>query len=120
MLGILLLGANIAAQTADWYQMIPLFDKGMHIAGGAFVALACTGIYRQWKPLRAPLNTLQILGIVLLIGLAWEGYEYVVQALTGAQLATIPDSGLDLIADMAGGVIGAIFVRQQKKRYNTL
>ncbi len=117
LLGTVLFAINAASYAFGWYESVPNFDKGMHIVGGIFIA--CAGAW-CWERLRPSVRVgfVQLMMTVFVIGILWEGYEYVIEALIGAELATLPDSALDLVADMVGGAIGACFVLKGKKRYN--
>ncbi len=117
LLGTMLFAVNAASYVFGWYESISHFDKGMHVVGGIFIACAAAWFLERFRS-NITVGFIHILFAVFTIGVVWEVYEYVIQALTGAQLATIPDSAIDLVADMVGGTIGAYFVLKGKKRYN--
>ena len=92
----------------------------MHTIGGVFVAfVGATYLFRQTQALTWGEYFITLALLVFIIGLAWEYYEYVVQYyVKGVQLASVADSVSDLICDMIGGSVGALFVIWTKKRYN--
>ena len=119
-LGIIIMLVNALANAFYWYVSIPWFDMLMHTIGGVFVAVLGAALlvrHIRLLPKRELFITLAL--FVFVIGLVWEYYEYVVQFfIKGVQLAAISDSISDIICDMAGGMIGSIFVIWIKKRYN--
>jgi VanZ family protein len=92
----------------------------MHTLGGIFIALLGAMVcWRHIKHLGWHDTAVALLLFVLIIGLAWEYFEYIVQFFVkGVHLADIPDSITDLMCDMLGGIIGTAFVLRAKKRYN--
>ncbi len=118
--GITLLAINTLASALYWYDAIWWFDMGMHALGGVFVALLGGSlVVRQLRVLTGRESLIVILLLVFIIGLGWEYYEYIVQYyVKGVQLAHVSDSISDLICDMIGGSVGALFVILLKKRYN--
>ncbi len=120
LVGIGIFLINTLAHVFYWYVSIWWFDMLMHTIGGVFVAFVCSMItFKQIESLPFRELFIVIALMVFIVGLAWEYYEYVVQYyVRGVQLASIPDSVSDLICDMIGGSLGALFVIWTKKRYN--
>jgi len=121
VVGLSVLVINGLANRFYWYTTIFGFDKFVHTLGGMFVVLVGGAIFlgqtKQLKP-RELFVTLAL--FVFAVGLAWEYYEYLLQAyFKTVHLADIPDSIGDLVFDMIGASIGAYFVILTKKRYNT-
>lgn len=100
----------------DWYTIFPSFDKYTHFLGGVFVLC---GLLLYITKRNRPYSRLGLIIAVIIVGLLWEGYEYLVQHYTGASLATLPDSLSDLLFDTLGAIAAAFFVPSTKKRYNT-
>jgi uncharacterized membrane protein YoaK (UPF0700 family) len=111
---------NVMAYAFYWYASVWWYDMAMHTAGGLFLALLAGAVFERhilshdkWR------SIVLILLTVFIIGLSWEYFEYVVQFfIKSVSLAAVTDSVSDLICDMVGGIIGAIFVLHEKKRYN--
>ncbi len=120
LLGISILVINTLAHVLYWYASIWWFDMLMHTIGGVFVAfVGATYLFRRTQALTWGEYFITLALLVFIIGLAWEYYEYVVQYyVKGVQLASVADSVSDLICDMIGGSVGALFVIWTKKRYN--
>ena len=118
--GISLFVVNALAVVFYWYVSIGWFDMLMHTIGGLFVAfLGSAFLFKHIRKLGSRELFVTIGLFVFIIGLAWEYYEYIVQFyIKSVQLADVADSISDLICDMVGGTIGAIFVILIKKRYN--
>ncbi len=108
---------NALANMFYWYASIWWFDIMMHTFGGVAVALAASALFvRRYAHQKMIVPVL--LG-VFIVGLAWEYYEYALQhIIRGAELANIPDSISDIIADMVGGGIGVYLAIRTQRRYN--
>lgn len=122
LLVIFIFFTNIFANLFYWYSSIWWFDMFMHTLGGVFLALVVGAIFSKKF---FQIKNLKIFWIiffsVFIIGLLWEGYEYVVQYfIKNVHLADFYDSISDLICDLVGGVVGTFFVIRAKRRYNTL
>ena len=112
---------NAIAHFLYWYSAMRWFDIPMHILGGMFLALLAGALFFNSL---ISLSRLQIivttLLFVLVVGLGWEAFEYVVQAFIkdSSQVVNIPDSIKDILMDIVGGVIASLFVLRSIKRYN--
>lgn len=113
-------GVNALANSFYWYSAIWWFDIPMHILGGVFLALICGAIFFSKLSHLSTFKTIvTTLLFVLILGIGWEFFEYLVQAIIkGPQLANVGDSIKDVLMDIIGGNIGYIFVLRQIKRYN--
>lgn len=111
---------NTAANHFYWYSAMWWFDIPMHIIGGMFLGLFAGALF--FKKIRGLSNKevlVIILLFVLIVGLSWELFEYVVQAfIKGATLASVPDSIKDMVMDLLGGLFTSFFVLRAIKRYN--
>lgn len=111
---------NTSANYFYWYSAMWWFDIPMHIMGGMFLGLFGGALF--FKKLRDLSNKealVTILLFVLIIGLGWEVFEYIVQTIIkGQQLANIPDSIKDMVMDLLGGLLTSFFVLRSIKRYN--
>lgn len=118
---LLVFALHLLATVFYWYNSVSDFDKIMHTLGGVFIALLGAMLFWRYVSHLGRRDTVvALLLFVLIMGLAWEYYEYVIQFFVKhVHLADIDDSITDLIADMCGGVLGASFVLWSKKRYNT-
>ncbi len=111
---------NTSASYFYWYSAMWWFDIPMHIMGGMFLGLLAGALF--FKKIRTLSNKealVVILLFVLIVGLGWEVFEYVVQTIIkGQQLASIPDSVKDMVMDLLGGLLTSLFVLRSIKRYN--
>ena len=97
------------------------FDIPMHVLGGMFLAL-CAGalFFNKLRRLSRSETVVTALLFVLVIGIGWELFEYVVQIFIkgSPELANIPDSIKDILMDIIGGGVASVFVLRSIKRYN--
>jgi hypothetical protein len=90
-----------------WYNSIWYFDMIMHFLGGVWVGFFFIYIYSP-----SHLNNKSVFKIassVLLIGLSWEVFEFVVNNVIGRVPFNSFDSISDIFWDMVGG-LSAIFL----------
>lgn len=118
--GITLMIINAMAVLFYWYVSLWWFDMLMHTIGGMLVTfVGAAFLWKRLKNLPSLELFITLALFVFIIGLAWEYYEYIVQFyIKSVHLADVADSISDLICDMVGGSIAALFVIQLKKRYN--
>jgi VanZ family protein len=123
ILGIVLFLLDMLGHANGWYLQHWHFDKGMHTIGGIFVAfLFALYLVRRGQFVFSSRLMVNIVLFVFCIGILWEAYEYIVQAITGTFLATPIDSLGDIIFDLVGGIIATrliFFVSKSQKRYNS-
>lgn len=113
---------NKVANMFYWYSGIDQFDMFMHTLGGIFLAIwgaaLLFALLKDQKPL---LWIIVLTAFVLILGFIWEVFEFSLQGIMQLEtIANIPDSLSDMVFDMFGGLIGAIFVVSRVKRYNIL
>lgn len=121
MLILALFGLHLAASAFYWYVSIPWYDMMMHTLGGVFLAVFTAAFfYKHSRELNRYETVVTLLLAVLVVGGMWEYFEYAVQYILKGSiiLAKFPDSVSDIVCDMVGGILGTLFVLQQKKRYN--
>lgn len=111
---------NTAANHLYWYSAMWWFDIPMHIMGGMFLSLLSGALFfKKIRSLSQREVLVTILLFVLIVGLGWELFEYIVQAfIKDAPLASIPDSIKDMVMDLLGGLLTSLFVLRAIKRYN--
>jgi hypothetical protein len=111
---------NTLANAFYWYSAMWWFDIPMHIMGGMFLALSAGALFfKKLLPLSLKERLVVVLLFVLVMGIGWEIFEYLVQALIkGIQLANIPDSIKDIFMDLFGGTLASFFVLRRLKMYN--
>ena len=92
----------------------------MHALGGIFLAVVLGALFQKYFSDKSfPRTFIILLTLVLIMGILWEGYEYLVQYfIKNVHLADILDSLSDLVCDVVGGILGTIFVVISKKSYN--
>lgn len=77
-------------------------DKVLHIAGGIFLASVL-----EWRVRR--LSFWDVLGIVLVLSLAWKAFEFYVDPTTHHYILThLTAWTLDLIGDCAATILGSL------------
>lgn len=121
---ILILAFHFFANLFNWYNAIWWLDVVMHLVGGGWVALTSTYILFNGEKSRLLNHTQRIIlivGLVALVGVFWEFYEYLsdvyllkVHPLTLApNPSLLPDTLKDLFNDLVGGAIVA-FISARK------
>ncbi len=94
------------------YSIIWWYDMPMHFFGGIFVGLLVIVFFlrsRNFITANIAKSTFMVVGTVVLIGVAWELYEYVFN------VSSAVDSLSDLFFDMAGAIQAVLIYLRQKK-----
>ncbi len=87
----------------QWYYW--WYDLVLHFLGGLWVALAITWL---WLALSRKVRIVPILLAVLVVGGAWELFEYVIGSLREGNYFF--DTSLDMLMDALGGLCGYLLV----------
>ncbi len=122
-LSLLVLAAiHIPGTVLGWYYSVRWLDIPMHILGGWCVALGVHYFFSvRWGNVSQKLSWweygLFVVGIVAMVGIAWEWYELfadvILNGLYAYNAAPGPihfDTMKDLFDDMVGAVVGALVV----------
>lgn len=124
-LGFILLGfiafiflTNLIASVFYWYISMWWFDMPMHFLGGVWLAL-----FGYWLLIfilerkhlaiseTRSIPTMRLMLFVFIIGILWELFEFVVSHSTGAMLGNTIDSLSDICFDLAGGLVGLLYLK---------
>ncbi len=99
VLVLFILVINALANVFYWYTAVPGFDKFVHTLGGTFLALLGSAMfYKQLRTLPVHHVFVTTMLFVFVVGLLWEYYEYLIQAIVkNVHLADLPDSIGDLV-----------------------
>ena len=116
-LGLAIFFFNLLATYWHLYFLIWWLDIPVHIFSGMWIALLSLSFY--YRSNHAPHKEHSALFVVisaassaLVIGLAWEVYEFVVDRAMNANDVQLGDTLKDLCDDLLGGILAAwIFVR---------
>lgn len=126
---LVVLALHALATGLHWYEYWSWFDIPMHFSGGvaiAFLALAGWETLVQkinFQPQVSPcwqaiVSGLIILGIVALVGIAWEWYEFIFDLIAAAAYpnmspaqTSLGDTMADLALDLAGGTLALVLAR---------
>jgi uncharacterized membrane protein YjdF len=117
---VLIMSAHIWASITSAYFFIWWFDVVMHFAGGFWVAMLALFLIREHSFDNLILLWL-VLGLVMLIGVAWEFMEFGLNHFVGGWAerifyqTNIEDTLGDLIADICGGLVAFILFKVRKK-----
>ena len=104
---LVVLALHALATGLYWYQDLPWFDVPMHFSGGVAVALLVLAIWDLtlekihfqksvgafWRHV---ITAALILGIVALIGIAWEWYEFAFDQIAFVAYPTLPPAQTSL------------------------
>ncbi len=120
---IILLAMNFLANKFYWYSAIWWLDIIMHFVGGLWIGLLYIWIFRYKLK-----NSVQggdfsshifkILFFVLVMGIAWEVFQGVVNDTLAKNPFDRNDVIIDLISDLAGGAF-AVFYFLKRIMFNT-
>lgn len=95
-------------------------DVVVHFLGGLFVGLALIWVYlfsgilsESEKTPEIKISPLYIVLGVLLVGLLWEAFEYLIGVFATEKM--FPDTIFDLFADVAGGLTAYTYLLYKKE-----
>ncbi len=119
-----ILSIHILSIFQRWYITWEWIDIPLHVAGGAWVALAFFYFQRRYALLFSALPFLfaliAVTGVVMLVGVMWEwlefGFDYIfvpIHAEWRAQ-SGLTDTMGDLLADLVGGVLVGVYFLLRK------
>lgn len=100
---------NIIAHKFYWYSSIWYFDMIMHFLGGFFLLLAVAYVFPPKENNSRTKSLVFLLSGVLIVGIAWEIFEYIFNNFLGRQVFNISDTLSDLFFDMLGGIIATFY-----------
>jgi hypothetical protein len=131
---LVVLALHALATGLYWYQDLPWFDIPMHFSGGVAVALLTLAIWDLciekvnfqksvgafWRQV---ILAVLVLGVVALVGIAWEWYEFAFDQIALVAYPNLPpaqtslsDTMADLALDLLGGLVALISVRGFARR----
>ena len=124
---LLILVIHTIATIYHWYWTYQWLDIPMHILGGFGTGLLAITLNYKFKVFesRPWINAILILGIVALVGVFWEFFEFILHNyLARFHLPEPPvaknsfdlykDTLKDLLDDIVGGFIATAFLRRNK------
>lgn len=119
----LILAIHVVALLSGWYEFHRWFDIPMHFAGGVAIGLlvlagfeVCIDKLSFARTIRTFWQTiiygLGVLGLVALVGVAWEWYEFIFDTIAVQLSANVMpaqmglgDTMADLFLDLSGGLV---------------
>ena len=121
-----ILASHVLSIFQGWYITMEWIDIPLHIAGGAWVALAFFYFQRRHVLLFSALpfwfSLIAVAGVVMLVGVMWEWLEYgfdyffvPMHAEWRAQLGLVDTMG-DLFSDFIGGIAMGLYFLLKKTR----
>ncbi len=106
---------NFIAMKAMWYYIFWYFDMPMHFLGGVVVMLLVGYIFYRAISRYSMLPVSAIMLAVLIIGVGWEVFEYLVNNVYAGQVWNKLDTVSDICFDMAGGIMGLFIIKDSLK-----
>ncbi len=100
---------NFLAGKFYWYSAIWYFDMIMHFFGGFWVGLAAIWFLFNKKSFYDPFHLLKIISMVLLVGVAWEIFEFVFYNYVAENSFDVLDTISDLFFDLVGGIMAILY-----------
>ena len=108
---------NAIAYKLYLFWTVIWFDMVMHFLGGLFVSLF---FFAMLSVLKSKLSYVEklVLGVVftVLVGLVWEYYELVIGVTNLADTVYWGDTGMDIVMDTLGSIVGVLFVHWVEKK----
>lgn len=108
---------NAIAYKLYLFWTVIWFDMVMHFLGGLFVSLFFFAVLSVLKSKLSYVEKL-VLGVVftVLVGLVWEYYELVIGVTNLADTVYWGDTGMDIVMDTLGSLVGVLFVHWVEKK----
>lgn len=118
---VFILIADFVGCVCNLYNNVSWYDIFVHFLSGMFTFVLATIIYRYIAKTgkNKLLKILFCLGIVALIAILWETFEFSIDSIAHTNLQHNQDTGVidtmqDMIVAMLGGVISSIYVLFKK------
>ena len=106
---VIIQGANIVFNSNLIYQEFWFLDIIMHFLGGCIVAgLIGTLLKKEGGKLRPHMFIIWLVGGTAIVGVSWEFFEWTLDHFIftqGTFMGGLDDTLLDLLMDMAGGLL---------------
>ncbi len=130
---IFLIIAMVLGIDLNWYSEVLVaanndsyYDKIVHFASGALVAVVGQELFARHEHQDAKrqsprwFQVLFLLGIVAIVALGWECYEFLYDEICGGHMQELVKSGVadtmwDMIASLIGGIICIFFITKFSK-----
>ncbi len=108
---------NAIAYKLYLFWTVIWFDMVMHFLGGLFIALFFFWVLSLFKSTLSYIEKL-MLGVVftVLVGLVWEYFELIIGVTNLASLEYWGDTGMDIVMDTLGAVLGIVYVHKIEKK----
>lgn len=110
---IFLCVVNFLAMKGLWYYLFWYFDMPMHFLGGVVVLFLLIYVFYDKIKTQTNLPVISLLIGVLVIGIGWEVFEYILLNLYAGQPFSLLDSLSDLFFDTAGGIFGILYINRK-------
>ena len=104
---------NFVAIKGLWYYLFWYFDMPMHFMGGFVVLFLLAYVFYDKIFALDNLSVLILIIGVLIVGIGWEIFEYILLNLYAGQPFSILDSLSDLFFDTAGGALGILYINRK-------
>ncbi len=102
---------NILAVNTGWYYIYYWFDIPMHFIGGLSALFLVA--YLFYSSAITYKNTFFLLLVAtLLIGIAWEMYEYLINNIWAGIAFDRVDTLQDIFFDVLGGIFGSLIIKK--------
>ncbi len=104
---------NFIAIKGLWYYLFWYFDMLMHFIGGMTVLFLIVYIFYSRISSRSNLPIGILILSVFIIGFGWELYEQLISMLISHNPQIYLDSISDLFFDLAGGILGLLYISRK-------
>lgn len=118
---LLIAGLHALGFAYSLYYHLWWYDVIMHLLGGFAIALLAGYLFfmREWRWKRDMRDLFTItLSSILIVGTAWEVFEYFVDTYLTLREYGLADTGWDYMNDVIGALVGALYFKVFYKRLN--
>ncbi len=120
---LIIAALHIAGVYLHLYWRLPLYDKVLHVLGGAWIALMVLTLMQKLEIAITEKRNILFIGLllVLIVGLLWEIFEVLIGFSLIGDPGFLQDTVTDLLSDILGGGIAIVygvkqfFIWNQKK-----
>ena len=110
---------HFVATKLYWYSLFGWLDMPMHFLGGFWLGLVFIWFFSRNFQLFGELkvkdwDVLKILLCVLVVGIGWEVFEFLVNDILAENPIDYLDTGSDIFFDLLGGLCAILYVWRKK------
>lgn len=123
----MLMAVHIVASLLSLYYVVSWLDNAMHFLGGVVISMFFVWFFYFSGEIKVPAPReskafyfLLIAGVMALVGVGWELFEFLgdTYIAPGHMQGDLPDTMGDLLADILGGLVVALYFLPKINKQN--